>query len=71
MNKEEIPEIDLKTKSIEVESKIVRVPWIIVNRPYMYINDRKVWVQSKRKIFLYYMWCLTRIKWFVKKYNQI
>lgn len=42
----------------------------VVNTPYIYVNDHKVWVKGKRKIFLYYMWCITRINWFLKKYNQ-
>jgi hypothetical protein len=70
MNEEEIPEIKLKIETREVKGKIKRVPWIVVNTPYIYVNDHKVWVKGKRKIFLYYMWRITRINWFLKKYNQ-
>ena len=76
MNKEEeIPTIDLKLETKEVESKVIKTNCIIVETPYMILADkhgiRRIWTNSKKKIILYYLWRITRIKWFVKKYNKL
>ena len=76
MNKEEeIPTINLKLETKEVKSRVVKTDWIIVETPYMILSDkngnRRIWTNSKKKIILYYLWRITRIKWFVKKYNKL
>ena len=75
MNKEEIPTIDLKLETKEVKSGFVKTDWITVETPYMIFADkngiRRIWTNSKKKIILYYLWRITRIKWFVKKYNKL
>lgn len=75
MNKEEIPTIDLKMTTKEVKGKMIKVPYIVVETPYITISDkdgeRKVWTSNKTKIILYYLWRVTGIKWFVKKYNKL
>jgi len=76
MNKEEeIPTIDLKLETKEVKSKVIKTNWTIVETPYMILSDkngtRRIWTNSKKKIILYYLWQITRIKWFVKKYNKL
>ena len=75
MNKEEIPTIDLKLETKEVKSKVIKTNWTIVETPYMILSDkngtRRIWTNSKKKIILYYLWKITRIKWFVKKYNKL
>jgi len=73
-NFEEVPVVDLKMESKEIKPRIRYVPWTIVNTPYMIVSDkegtRKVWTTSKWKIFLYYAYQITGIKWFVKQYNK-
>jgi hypothetical protein len=58
----------------EDKNKIVYLPFILVQRPYILLSDkndtRKIWEKDKLKIVLYYLWRITNIKWFVKKYNQ-
>jgi hypothetical protein len=75
MNKEEIPSIDLKIKSVEVKGGVVYTPWIIIEPPYMIFSDndgkRKIWTKNKWKIVLYYLYKVTRVKWFIHKYNKI
>jgi hypothetical protein len=74
MDKEEIPTIDLKLETKEVKSGIIYVPWIIVETPYMIFSDkngtRKIWTKNKKKIILWYLYKITRIEWFIKKYNE-
>ena len=75
MSKEdEIPSIDLKLESKQIEGKIIHVPWIIVETPYMIFSDkngtRKIWTKNKKKIILYYLYKITKIKWFIRKYNE-
>jgi|688.fasta_scaffold567273_2 hypothetical protein len=75
MSKEdEIPSIDLKLESKQIEGKIIHVPWIIVETPYMIFSDkngtRKIWTKNKKKIVLWFLYKITRIKWFIKKYNE-
>lgn len=59
----------------EVKGGIVYIPHILVQTPYMIISDangtRKVWTRNKWKIALYYLHRITRIKWFIRKYNKI
>jgi hypothetical protein len=74
-NKEEnIPEINIKIESKEIKGGIVSVPYIMFETPYMILTDkygtRKIWTKDKLKIVLYYLYKITRIKWFIKKYNQ-
>ena len=76
MNKEEeIPTINLKLETKEVKSRVVKTDCIIVETPYMILSDkngnRRIWTNSKKKIILYYLWRITRIEWFVKKYNKL
>ena len=76
MNKEEeIPTIDLKLETKEVKSKVIKTNWTIVETPYMILSDKngtkRIWTNSKKKIIIYYLWQITRIKWFVKKYNKL
>jgi hypothetical protein len=75
MNNEEIPTVDLKLETMEVKGNVIHTPWIVVETPYMILSDkngtRKIWTNNKKKIILYYLWRITRIDWFVKKYNQL
>ena len=76
MSKEnEIPEINLKLEEKTVEGKIIKIPYILVETPYMIYSDkdgtRKIWTKNKWKIVLWYLYRITRITWFIKKYNQI
>lgn len=72
-----IPEINIKleTRNVESKSKTVYTPYILVETPYIIYFDkngtRKIWTKNKRKIILYYLYRLTGIKWFIKKYNQL
>jgi hypothetical protein len=73
MSKEdEIPSIDLKLESKQIEGKIIHVPWIIVETPYMIFSDkngtRKIWTKNKKKIVLWFLYKITRIKWFIKTF---
>ena len=74
MKKEKIPEINLKLEEKEVKGGIVYTPYILVETPYMMISDkdgtRKVWTTDKISIALYYLYNITRIKWFIKQYNK-
>ena len=74
MSKEEIPSIDLKMETKEVKGGVVYTPYIIFDTPYMIISDkngtRRVWTKDKKKIILYYLYKITRVKWFIKKYNE-
>ena len=58
----------------EDKNKIVYLPFILVQRPYILLSDkngtRKIWEKDKLKIVLFYLWRITKIEWFVKKYNQ-
>ena len=70
-----IPVLDVKIESKNIEGgRIIHVPWIIVSTPYMIFTDshgtRKIWIKSKRKIALYYLYKFTNIKWFIRKYNE-
>jgi hypothetical protein len=71
----EIPEINLKLEEKTVEGKIITIPYIIVETPYMIYSDkdgtRKIWTKNKCKIVLWYLYRITRITWFIKKYNRI
>jgi hypothetical protein len=71
----EIPEINLKLEEKTVEGKIITIPYIIVETPYMIYCDkdgtRKIWTKNKWKIVLWYLYRITRITWFIKKYNRI
>jgi hypothetical protein len=75
MNNEKIPTIDLKLVTKEVKGKIIHTPYFFVETPYIILSDkdgeRKIWTNSKKKIILYYLWRITRIEWFVKKYNKL
>ena len=75
MNKQEIPTIDLKMETKEVKGKMIYVPYIRVETPYIILSDkdgtRKIWTNNKKRIILYYLWRITGINWFVKKYNKL
>jgi hypothetical protein len=74
MNKEEIPTINIKIEEKTVEGKIIKIPYILVEAPYVIYSDkdgtRKIWTKNKKKIVLYYLYQITGIKWFIKKYNE-
>ena len=76
-NEKEIPTIDLKieTKEVKVDVGYVKTNWTIVETPYMILCDKngvsKIWTNNKKKIILYYLWRITKIEWFVKKYNKL
>ena len=74
MNKEEIPTINITLEERVVEPKVIYSPWVIIETPYMVFVDkngkRKVWTKNKKRIVLYYLYQITRIKWFLKKYNE-
>jgi hypothetical protein len=74
MNEKEIPTIDLKMETKEVKGGIIHVPWIIVDTPYIIYSDRngtrKIWTKNKKKIALWFLYKITRIKWLIKKYNE-
>jgi hypothetical protein len=74
LDKEEIPTINLKMETKEIKGGMVYTPWMIIETPYMIFSDkngtRKIWTNDKKKIILYYLYKITRIKWFIKKYNE-
>jgi uncharacterized membrane protein len=75
MKKEDkIPTLNVKLEERIVESKAVYTPWIFIETPYMIFSDkngtRKIWTKNKKKIVLYYLYQITGIKWFIKKYNE-
>lgn len=69
-----IPTINIKLEERVVESKVIYSPYMIIETPYMVFVDkngkRKVWTKDKKKIILYYLYKITKIKWFIKKYNE-
>jgi hypothetical protein len=71
---EEVPVLNLKLTTKEVKSGIIHVPWIVIDTPYMIVSDKygskRVWIKSKKKIILYYLYKFTKVKWFIKKYNE-
>ena len=75
LSKEEIPTIDLKLETKEVKGCVVYTPWMVIETPYLIFSDkdgtRKIWTKNKWKIVLYYLYKVTRIEWFIKKYNKI
>lgn len=75
MSKQEIPTIDLKMETKEVKGKMIQAPYILVETPYITLSDkdgeRKIWTKNKTKIILFYLWRVTGINWFVKKYNKL
>ena len=75
MSKEQnIPEINLKLETKEIKSGVVSLPYIIITPPYMILSDkkgtRKIWIKNKYKIALWFLYITTKIKWFIKKYNE-
>jgi hypothetical protein len=70
----EIPTIDLKIETKEVKGGVIHVPWMVIETPYIIFSDRngtrKIWTKDKIKITLYYLYKITRIKWFINKYNK-
>lgn len=74
LDNEEVPTINLKLETKEIKSGIVYTPYILFQTPYMMVSDangtRKVWTRNKWKIALYYLYRITRIEWFIKKYNE-
>lgn len=74
MESDDIPEISLNLETKKVESKIVYTPYTLITTPYMILSDkdgtRKVWIKDKKKIIFYYLYKFTRVKWFIKKYNE-
>jgi hypothetical protein len=71
-----IPELNLKmeTRTMEAKTRVLRTPYVLVTTPYMILSDkdgtRRVWTRNKRSIILYYLYKITRIEWFIKKYNE-
>ena len=69
-----IPTIDLKIETKEVKGGIVYTPWMVIETPYIIYSDkngtRKIWTKNKKKIVLWFLYKITRIKWFIKKYNE-
>ena len=74
LDKEKIPTIDLKMETKEVKGGIVYTPWMVIETPYIIYSDkngtRKIWSKNKKKIVLWFLYKITRIKWFIKKYNE-
>jgi hypothetical protein len=74
LDKEEIPTIDLKIETKEVKGGIVYTPWMVIETPYIIYSDkngtRKIWTKNKKKIVLWFLYKITRIEWFIKKYNE-
>ena len=58
-----------------VKSRVNKTNWMVVEPPYIILLDkngvRRIWTNSKKKIILYYLWRITRIEWFIKKYNKL
>jgi hypothetical protein len=74
LDKEKIPTIDLKMETKEVKGGIVYTPWMVIETPYIIYSDkngtRKIWTKNKKKIVLWFLYKITRIEWFIKKYNE-
>jgi hypothetical protein len=73
-NLDKIPTIDLNMETKEVKGGIVYTPWMVIETPYIIYSDkngtRKIWTKNKKKIVLWFLYKITRIKWFIKKYNE-
>lgn len=74
--KNKIPTIDLKLESKVVKGESRPTNRILVETPYMIFSEyeggsRKIWSKNKWKIFLYYIWRISNIKWIAKQYNKI
>lgn len=73
-NFEEAPEINLKMESVDVKSNMKYIPWVTATTPYMMLTDKngthRVWTKSKKKIIYYYAYQITKIKWFLRKYQE-
>lgn len=74
MSKDNLPEINLKLETKEIKSKVVYTPYILTETPYIVLSDkngtRKIWTKNKYKIALWFLYRITNIKWFIKKYNE-
>ena len=78
MSKQEIPTIGLKLETKEVKSEIRKLNsnYMVIEPPYFlfseYGNEEtiKIWTKNKKKIILWYLYKITRIEWFIKKYNE-
>jgi hypothetical protein len=74
--KNKIPTIDLKLESKVVKGESRLTNKILVETPYMMFSEygggsRKIWSKNKWKIFLYYLWRISGIRWIAKQYNKI
>jgi hypothetical protein len=73
MNKgdtKEIPTINLKMETKELKSGLIYVPYVMFETPYMIFSNKdgtqKIWTKDKKKIILWYLYKITKIKWFIK-----
>lgn len=66
--------LHLETKEVKIEPVIINVPWISITSPYALVCDsygsRRIRIVSRKKLFFYWMWKITSIKWFVKQYTK-
>lgn len=67
-------ELNISLTEKTVESKTIRVPWVLLDHPYAIVEDRhgrrRVRMKSRWKVFCYYAWSWTNIKWFLKQYTK-
>ena len=74
----EIPTIDLKleTKEVKCEIRKLKFKYVPLEPPYFLFSEYgkeeivKIWTKNKKKIILWYLYKITRIGWFIKKYNE-
>jgi hypothetical protein len=74
----EIPTIDLKleTKEVKSETRKLSSKYMVIEPPYFLFSEHgkeeivKIWTKNKKKIILWYLYKITRIDWFIKKYNE-
>ena len=79
MDKEEMSIINLKLETKEVKSKIIKLSskLMVIETPYFLFSEygkvgiKKIWTRNKWKIVLWCLYKVTRINWFIKKYNKI
>lgn len=61
-------------EEVVVERKERPLNYTSYHPPYIdFYGEKKtvrVWTPNKKKIVLYYLFQITRIKWFLKKYNE-
>jgi hypothetical protein len=68
--------LTLKMCRIAVTQAVETFKYVPLEPPYFLFSEHgkeeivKIWTKNKKKIILWYLYKITRIKWFIKKYNE-